>query len=366
MKAPDHNHISRGETAHKRSTFLDKLEQISKISVPIMIPIAVALIGYFGSDLLNARQTVIEQKKIELEYVKIAQGVLSNVKPETDTRIVNWAYQTLFQLSPVKVSEEDIAYLSQKRAPLPSSSPTSSIPGGIPADESDWPWLIVLSNKQYDLQGAFCHGVLLSPTIVLTAAHCVDVNAENIEVLRPVTGRSLKGATKVQVAKIIVHSGYSTRTSQNDIAILTLARPLPPPFATISTERATDPSSGALAQVAAFDLLSPGEDKPLLQAAVPIVDNERCLARYNERYFAETEICAGFAEGGGDACQGAGGGPLVTLDRHGRKYQIGIVSWGEGCARPGTYGVYTRVSSYADWIKRSVPVALNEAAKNSE
>ena len=94
---------------------LDKLEQVSRISVPIMIPVVVALIGYFGNAFLNGRQNVIEQKKIELEYVKIAKDVVSNVKPEADTRIVRWAYNTLFQLSPVKLSQEDVDDLSKQR-----------------------------------------------------------------------------------------------------------------------------------------------------------------------------------------------------------------------------------------------------------
>jgi trypsin len=98
--------------------------------------------------------------------------------------------------------------------------------------------------------------------------------------------------------------------------------------------------------------------------AVPIVESGRCLLQYKERYFADTEICA--SESKGSACQGAGGGPLMALDRDGQKYQIGIVSWGEGCGQPGVYGVYTRVSSYSDWIRQSVPVVFNsEAAKDT-
>jgi secreted trypsin-like serine protease len=356
----------RGEEPHKFPTFLDKLEQISKISVPVMIPILVAIIGYFGSDLLNARQTVIEQKKIDLEYVKIAQGILSNLKPQTDTRIVNWAYQTLFQLSPVKVSQEDIADLSQRRAPLPSSAPTSSISGGIAVTGSDWPWLVVLSTKQFN--GEFCHGTALSPTIVLTAAHCttqMNLNPEDIkgmEVLRPSSAQPLELAPRTSVAKIIVHPGFSAETDQNDIAILVLDAQLSPPFVTISSQRSTDPPPGTLALVAAFDLFVQGQDKPLLQAAVPIVESEECL-HFKERYFADTEICA--SESKGASCQGAGGGPLMALDRNGQKYQIGIVSSGDICGRPGAHGVYTRVSSYSDWIRQSVPVFNNEAAKDT-
>jgi hypothetical protein len=61
---------------------------------------------------------------------------------------------------------------------------------------------------------------------------------------------------------------------------------------------------------------------------------------------------AGYVQGGMDACQGDSGGPLVAFDRKGCPYQVGVVSWGAGCAKPNAYGVYTRVSAYASWISQ--------------
>ena len=167
----------------------------------------------------------------------------------------------------------------------PLSAPTSSISGGIAATGSDWPWLVVLFTKKSSV-GEFCHGTALSPTIVLTSAHCTaQAEPEDIKVL-------IQRARSVSVARIIVHPGFSMETIQNDIAILVLDGQLSPPFVTISSQRSTDPPPGTLALVAAFDLFVHGQDKPLLQAAVPIVESGRCLLQYNERYFADTEICA--------------------------------------------------------------------------
>ena len=59
-------------------------------------------------------------------------------------------------------------------------------------------------------------------------------------------------------------------------------------------------------------------------------------------------ICAG--TGGKDSCQGDSGGPLV--DEKG--YLIGIVSWGQGCAREGYPGVYTETSYFVEWAQKTV------------
>src|SRR5262249_22043177 len=78
---------------------------------------------------------------------------------------------------------------------------------------------------------------------------------------------------------------------------------------------------------------------------------KECQGRYANATIGSGQICAGLEEGGKDSCQGDSGGPLIMNDANGCPWQVGIVSWGEGCAERKAYGVYTRISHYADWIQ---------------
>lgn len=87
----------------------------------------------------------------------------------------------------------------------------------------------------------------------------------------------------------------------------------------------------------------------LHEVDVKVVSDEACDAAYGSEYFSSTMICA--AEEGKDSCQGDSGGPMVFDDGTGVYKQIGIVSWGEGCADPSFPGVYTKVPVLRSWVE---------------
>jgi hypothetical protein len=234
------------------------------------------------------------------------------------------------------------------------SSTTPTVLGGVSSSMADWPWLVSV----FRAGRFFCNGTLIAPRMVLLAANCVDRGqSANYEVATATDdGKYLKIVRRIPVTKIILHPAYAEDSLKNDIAILELGLELPPPYATISAQRSADPKAGTLALVGTIDFQSkPGN---LLQSSVPIYDDATCAAKSSR----EGIICAGSEHGGAGACPGSGsaGGQLVVFGGAGRKYQIGIVSTAD-CDVPETaYGVYTRISSYANWIKQVVPNVLSE------
>ncbi len=96
---------------------------------------------------------------------------------------------------------------------------------------------------------------------------------------------------------------------------------------------------------------------------MPAVSPEICRSAYANYKIGEGQLCAGFDRGEHDSCQGDSGGPLVIRNKEGCIYQVGAVSWGEGCAREHKYGVYSRLSYYAPWIREHAGDVLAASAQ---
>ncbi|XP_053412631.1 testisin-like [Nycticebus coucang] len=93
----------------------------------------------------------------------------------------------------------------------------------------------------------------------------------------------------------------------------------------------------------------------LQEVEVAIINSTMCHHLFRKRAFRLNifgdMVCAGDPQGGKDSCFGDSGGPLAC-QKNGLWYQVGIVSWGEGCGRPNRPGVYTNVTYHFRWIQR--------------
>ncbi|MCT9090796.1 serine protease [Streptomyces sp. ASQP_92] len=243
-------------------------------------------------------------------------------------------------------------------APPPAAADEIVI-GGKPVQVADSPWVVALSSRARfggTRAGQFCGGVVVSTTQVLTAAHCLRPEVLGMDVakvsdLKVIAGRTeLRTATEGQeiaVKSTWTNPGYTPATNAGDLAVLTLASPLPASYA-IPVATKDDPGYRAGAGATVFgwgDISGKGNYPTTLYAGpVTVLSEASCARAYppnsDEPYDAATMLCAGDPKGGHDACQGDSGGPLVAGGR-----LIGLVSWGNGCALPDYPGVYTRVAA---------------------
>lgn len=225
------------------------------------------------------------------------------------------------------------------------------IVGGDRAEISDHPYAVYLADRQGD---QYCGGTLVASDRVVTAAHCIaETEPERITVVAGRQDTRSDDGVETGVRAMWIPEEYSNVGEGNDIAVLQLARKMP--YRTLALAGRNDGdlyTPGRKATVLGWgQTAESGERSPVLRSArVPLRKDSACERAYDEGYQPDDMVCAGYPDGGVDACQGDSGGPLVSGGK-----LIGIVSWGEGCARPGKPGVYTEVRAFAAQVRSANP-----------
>lgn len=246
--------------------------------------------------------------------------------------------------------------------------------GGQAANPGQFPWQVALRH-----QSSFCGGSLIGRKFVLTAAHCVDrvqtqghlvAPSERLEVSRAAADGKPEGEQRL-VSHVYIHERWQGARAPGlpgDIALLVLEsafdldeRELAKP-ASSRTEALFAPASACATVTGWGQVVAGGPLAGSLQFAdVPIATLEECRSSYPAESIDGGHVCAGYRAGGKDSCQGDSGGPLMVRGGPRGWLQVGVVSWGYGCAAAGRYGVYTRVASYSDWIDTTATNHLKEA-----
>lgn len=236
--------------------------------------------------------------------------------------------------------------------------------GGTRAKTGNFPWQVLFPNPRGG-------GVLISERWVLTAAHVLDdsrgkstMYAGAINIRHQSQDEE---AVQLEQDKVFIHPGWTkvadpnTRTNfDNDIALVRLMEPVKmgpriSPLCLPGASPEYELTDGRVGYISGWGRTEKRDRvQHLMMAQIPVVTMEKCrnvkpesLADATTFHFTENMICAG--GGRKDSCAGDSGGAFAITDPHNetRYYVGGLVSWGPQC---GTYGLYTRVGRYRDWI----------------
>ncbi|XP_066265904.1 uncharacterized protein [Branchiostoma lanceolatum] len=251
--------------------------------------------------------------------------------------------------------------------PFHATGPDGFITGGNEVEQGAFPWQAMLWDIRPTRNRFFCSGSLINKRWVITAAHCIRELGltEKDFIVRLGKHTSVRGVLEANersyiVEKIMVHPEFNGDTYESDVALLQLALPevtlteyvLPICLPEIPEARRLI-RPGNIGTVTGWGAQAVGgkTSEKLMKVSLPVVSLRRCRDAHPQyaQEISQNMFCAGRREGGKDACEGDSGGPFAAFD-NGRWHLLGVVSWGDGCALRGKYGVYTRLHRFRDWI----------------
>jgi V8-like Glu-specific endopeptidase len=272
----------------------------------------------------------------------VATAACSLVSAETNAGTASGLRRTEEQ--PEDVAEVPIVMHSDVYLPA-----TSRIVGGSQVqDVATYPWFV---------QGSGCAASLIAADMLLTAAHCEGfpftnkVQLNSLKAFNVNANNMPAGAIQVQTQIQTPHPDYNSNSQDNDFMLVKLKTAV---NATVVTLNFDDGFPLPNQELRVIGVGTTSEGGPtanfLRQVDVDYMSTNDCKSYYGQNSInGNVMLCASGV--GKDSCQGDSGGPI--FDEDSRK-QVGVVSWGYGCARPNFPGVYSRLSGAEEWIKEVV------------
>jgi hypothetical protein len=237
---------------------------------------------------------------------------------------------------------------------------SEKVVGGAAASDGEFPFAAFLA---WDIGADYwtvCTGSVVSPTVIMTAAHCVtDDQGQPVEPqkLGVVTGRTYLG-TKEEgqvsaVSEVRIEPGWRVGHAANDVATLVLSAPVAAPAVRLAgfTDLATL-GVGAKVQTLGWGMTSDGQSalqEQLMTAPVDLQSETTCW-RASRWYRPGSMLCTDVPGHGVGACHGDSGGPLVTQTAIGEWVEIGIADFlSTGSCLDGP-AYYQSAAAAAGWV----------------
>ncbi len=236
---------------------------------------------------------------------------------------------------------------------------TPYIVGGVVAEKGEFPFQVSLQTSS---GSHFCGASLIKKNWILTAAHCVSRwNASNKIVVGLHDQKDKTGSETFNSVKVVAHPQFNKNTLDYDYAVIQLNADSKFRSIDLNTTEIQIPEadqSPVNVWTSGWGTTSEGSytlPRLLNKVEVPLVTAKACNdpAAYNGG-ITDRMLCAGLVQGGKDSCQGDSGGPLFVKQTSGDYLLLGVVSWGDGCARPNKFGVYSKVNVMVDWISSQI------------
>uniref|UniRef100_A0A493SWU5 Transmembrane serine protease 6 n=1 Tax=Anas platyrhynchos platyrhynchos TaxID=8840 RepID=A0A493SWU5_ANAPP len=213
----------------------------------------------------------------------------------------------------------------EERCDCGLQAPLSRIVGGANSVEGEWPWQASLQVRGRHI----CGGTLIADRWVVSAAHCF----QDERLASP------------SIWTVYLGKYFQNTSSHTEVSFKPICLPAP--------SHLFEP--GLHCWITGWGALKEGGhiSNVLQKVDVQIIQQDICSEAYHYM-ISPRMLCAGYRKGKKDACQGDSGGPLACEEPSGRWFLAGLVSWGMGCARPNSYGVYTRITQVLGWMNQTM------------